>query len=299
MAGSDFAGAKTACRVALINAEDQYFVEKNSSLSGTPADAQVYNPGDVFPEKWRDTDYVFVRTWKQMDLNMAWVRTLAQELDPAAQIHLIGGNDDGIRNIKTRLSKLAPVKEEQIGCHSRWLSIRAGDFADKVDPVPEFSGIFGSGARDRGTSLLLDFSGDLKNRSVCDLGSGSGVIAEFAAASGARRVLATDNQHLALAHSRRTLEHFGQIEHRASFIGDDIEEHFDVVLTNPPFHLEGRTRLLLGALWLKGAQRLLAQGGEIRVVANEFLDYRTFAAECGLTCETIAQANGFRVYLMK
>jgi len=299
LANSGSAAAKTPCRAALINAEDLYFIDKNSSLTGIEARAQVYNPGEIFPEEWRNSDCVFIRTWKQMDLNMAWVRALAQELDPAAAVHLIGGNDDGIRNIKTRLSKLAPVREEHIGCHSRWLSIRAGDFAGKIDPAPEYAGIFGGGAHDRGTALLLEFAGDLRDKSVCDLGSGSGVIAEFAAVSGAHRVLAADNQYLAIAHSKRALAHYPQIEHRAGFIGDDIDERFEVLLTNPPFHLEGRTRLLLGALWLKGAKRLLARRGEIRLVANEFLDYRTFAADCGLSCETIAHDKGFRIYLMK
>lgn len=299
LANSDFAKTKKPCQVALIYVEDAYFVERNSVRSAMPVCTEVWNPGEAFPENWREVDRVFIRTWKEMDLNMAWVRSLAEGLPPDAEIHLLGSKDDGIRNVENRLSPLAEVRVESIGCHSRWIVVRAGDIVGKIPPVSNYAGIFGGGASDKGTSLLLAHSGDLKNKTVCDLGSGSGVIAAFAVEAGAKSVFATDHQFLAIAHSKAALAKYPEVEHGASFIGDGINEKFDVILTNPPFHLEGRTRIAMGALWLQGAKRLLNAGGEIRLVANEFLDYKRFATDFHLQCDTIAHEKGFRVYSIR
>jgi len=291
-----FAKETLSCSTALIYAEDEFFVTRNAALTGMPVRAQFWNPGQEFPEVWRNVDCVFVRIWKDMDLNMAWVRALALALSPDVEIHLLGGNGDGIRNVENRLSSLAEVRIVSIGCHSRWLSVRAGDVTGKIQPLSPFAGIFGGGIADQGTSLLLAHAGVLKNKTVCDLGSGSGVIAKFAAEACAKTVLATDHQYLAVAHAMNFLASYPRIRHQVSFVGDGIDEKFDMILTNPPFHLEGRTRLAMGTLWLRGAKRLLKTGGESRLVANEFLDYRRFAADCGMQSEVIAHENGFRVY---
>ena len=47
------------------------------------------------------------------------------------------------------------------------------------------------------------------------------------------------------------------------------------------------------------AKRLLNAGGEIRLVANEFLDYKRFATDFHLQSDTIAHEKGFRVYSIR
>jgi 16S rRNA G1207 methylase RsmC len=54
----------------------------------------------------------------------------------------------------------------------------------------------------------------------------------------------------------------------------------------------------MGSLWLAACLEHLAPNGEIRIVANSFLPYSTFAQDLKLKSEMIAEIKGFKVWRM-
>lgn len=93
---------------------------------------------------------------------------------------------------------------------------------------------FGTGGHET-TALCLDFLADLvrPDRSVLDLGCGSGILGISAAHLGAGRVLMIDNDPVAVEVARKNALENGHPEIEASGIPvEELEESFDLVLAN-------------------------------------------------------------------
>lgn len=258
---------------------------------------RLWHPGQALPPEWEGVDLVLVRMWKEMEYNLAFIGALAPLLAEGCRIQFLGHKEDGIRNLEKRLGNWGSVDTLAIGCHSRFISLRWQGLPAGVRVPPPACGLFGNGKMDAGTRLLLEQAGPVQGLSVCDLGCGSGDIAAWALEQGARRVYACDHQALSVDLTR---ERLGGLVDRCAvachFIGEDIGETFDLVLTNPPFHLQGQTRFALGQVWLRSAKALLSPGGRVRLVCNEFLDYERFGKDNGMLGRELARRGGFRVY---
>ena len=150
---------------------------------------------------------------------------------------------------------------------------------------------------DIGTGLLLEHLGDVATKRVWDLGCGAGIIARSALELGALQVFASDHSALAI---RATKENLVAFSDRARcglhFLGDGVQGEFDLILSNPPFHLESRELRNFGKVWLVACMEHLAPGGEIRLVCNGFLPYAQFAQDLGLNAETLVERAGFKVW---
>jgi release factor glutamine methyltransferase len=79
---------------------------------------------------------------------------------------------------------------------------------------------------------------DLSGKDVLDLGTGSGILAIIAAKRGAEKVIATDVNSSALADARMNARIHGveeMIEFRNSDLFSDVNENFDLIISNPPY----------------------------------------------------------------
>jgi 16S rRNA (guanine1207-N2)-methyltransferase len=54
-----------------------------------------------------------------------------------------------------------------------------------------------------------------------------------------------------------------------------IDERFDLVVTNPPFHVGKQTELSVPMQFIEDAWEVLAPGGQLFLVANRTLPYET------------------------
>lgn len=285
------------------NCEDGVVLEQNTRhLERTaPVTSRLWHPGMVPPKEWASVDAVIIRMWKEMDYNLAWVGALWEALPAGCSVHFIGPKDDGIRNLEKRLAAWFSVETVAVGSHSRWISFQNPGGHASVTFPPASSGLFGGGITDKGTRLLLEYGAPVQGQRVCDLGCGAGAISEWALKQGAQHVLATDHQLLAVHETERRLAGFepDRWQTGCHFMGEGITERFDWVLTNPPFHFQGQTRLAVGPVWLRAAKALLAPEGRVRLVCNEFLDYPRFAKDQGFQCVPLAHQEGFRLYELK
>jgi 16S rRNA (guanine1207-N2)-methyltransferase len=155
----------------------------------------------------------------------------------------------------------------------------------RLDPpglvVSAHGGVFAGASLDIGTRFLLDHLADANPRATTaiDLGCGTGVLAAaLALARPGLRVLASDQSAAAVASARETMALAG-LGGRVTVVRDDAlgslpDASAELILLNPPFHTGTTVTADVGIRLIADAARVLAPGGELRVVFNSHLRYQ-------------------------
>ena len=159
-------------------------------------------------------------------------------------------------------------------------------------------GVYAAGKLDPGTALLLETfdMASATGKRVLDLGCGYGLLALTASLAGAA-VTALDDDLSAVRSTYRNAQAYG-LDLRVLHSDVDSElkhgEMFEIVLTNPPFHVGKGVRLELPHAFIAAAYKHLVPGGELVLVANQALQYEHLLARFAYW-ETLATAGGFKV----
>ncbi|WP_164973418.1 class I SAM-dependent methyltransferase [Deinococcus metallilatus] len=167
-------------------------------------------------------------------------------------------------------------------------------FGVKVVGLP---GVFSATRPDKATTLLLGTLDDLDltGKRVLDLGTGTGLIGAWAAQRGAQVTL-VDGDLQSVRSARATLaanDLPGEVLH--SDVDAALGERtFDVILTNPPFHVGRGVVLDVAREFIAAAARRLNPGGTLYLVANEPLPYETPLRSLGPVRE-LRREGGFKV----
>ena len=146
-------------------------------------------------------------------------------------------------------------------------------------PLQLFSrpGVFSWEHLDEATELLADLMPVKLGDDVLDLGCGSGALGMLAAAiSVTGRVRLADVDSEAIRCAARAIATAGQANACAvsSDVADAVrDERFDVVVTNPPFHVGKGTDLEVPTQFIFDAWQVLKRGGQLALVANRTLPY--------------------------
>ena len=140
--------------------------------------------------------------------------------------------------------------------------------------------VFAGTGLDIGTRFLLDFLPRMPHAAhAIDLGCGTGILAAmYARANPAARVTATDRSAAAVDSALATARANG-LDGRIDVLQDDAmstlpDASADLILLNPPFHLEAAVHAGAGIKLIEAAGRVLAPGGELWTVFNSHLHYR-------------------------
>lgn len=163
--------------------------------------------------------------------------------------------------------------------------------------------VFSSAELDHGTQLLLSSfnNADHLKGKVLDLGCGAGVIGASLKKQFEKIELTMSDIHaMALESSRRTLDENaleGTIV--ASDVFSNIEERFDLIVSNPPFHDGIDTAYRAVTDLIAQAKNHLNRGGELRIVANAFLPYPDLLDQAFDSHNVVAKSNRFKVYSAK
>lgn len=147
--------------------------------------------------------------------------------------------------------------------------------------IAAFGGTFAGSKIDIGTRALLDVLPQaLPDAStIVDLGCGSGVLAVSAAlARPAVRVIASDQSASAVASTAATASLNG-VADRVTVVRDDAlssqpDGECDLVLLNPPFHVDAAVEPGIALKLFEAAARVLRPGGELWTVYNSHLKHR-------------------------
>lgn len=159
-------------------------------------------------------------------------------------------------------------------------------------------GVFSHGRLDRGSALLLERLDGLPAGHLLDFGCGAGVLgAVLKRRYPQSRVSLLDVDAFAVESSRLTLAANGL---EAEVIaGDGIDAApagLSAIISNPPFHSGVHTDYQASEKLLREAARHLQPGGELRLVANSFLRYPPLIEQHLGPCQTLRDAEGFRIY---
>ena len=138
-------------------------------------------------------------------------------------------------------------------------------------------GVFSWEHLDEATSILADVMDVHEGQSVLDLGCGSGALGVVASSlSPAGRITMVDADIEAVRSASRTAEVNGMTNWRAlasDIAGAVLDERFDVVVTNPPFHVGKATDLDVPLQFIADAHDVLTTSGRLFLVANRTLPY--------------------------
>lgn len=263
-------------------------------------------------------DQIVLYLQKSRPFNTALLDQLCPMLTENGRILLVGENGEGIKSWRKHLQKWGDVNSIASGCHSGLLELLPDTIARQADkqewPEERFAfdiagtgvdvislpGVFSHGRLDAGTSLLLEtLSQENIRGQVLDFGCGAGVIGSWLASRHHRcRPTLLDVDAMALEASRRTLQANG-IEGGKIIAGNGLQGltgRYDWIISNPPFHEGVKTRFDVTEALLLQAKTHLARGGQLRIVANNFLRYQPLIEEAFGHCEILAQSCGFTIY---
>ena len=251
---------------------------------------------------------------KSRELTDYLLTSLAARL-PGRELFLVGEKRAGIERAAKQLSTFGKPRKLDSARHCQLWQVRIEQtpaspeleslarhyelpLADGPLKVVSLPGVFSHGRLDVGSALLLEHLDRLPAGHLLDFGCGAGVLgATLKRRYPDSQVSLLDVDAFAIASSRLTLAANGL---EAEVIaGDGIDaapRGLSAILSNPPFHQGVHTHYQATENLLRQAAAHLQKTGELRLVANSFLKYPPLIEQHLGPCQTLAEANGFRIY---
>jgi 16S rRNA (guanine1207-N2)-methyltransferase len=159
-------------------------------------------------------------------------------------------------------------------------------------------GVFSYDRIDNGTKLLLSTLSIPKNAKVLDVGCGYGVLGITAAIRGAGQVDMIDVNTIAIKSATQNIIINGTRNARvfpSDALYDVSQNKYDVVITNPPFHVGKAIDYTMAGAFIEGARKIINPGGSFVLVANKFLKYERILDTVFDKIERIADNGRYKV----
>lgn len=243
---------------------------------------------------------------------------LLNNLAKGSDIFIVGENRSGVKSVENILAPFGSIQKldsarrcslYHFEAESRlaftfdewWLGYQLQFDKIKLD-IFNLPGVFSQKSLDTGSELLLDTLIEhtaLIKGNVLDIGCGSGVLSALAAKlNPSINLVCADVSAVALASTEKTLQSnniTGKVV--ASDVFSAIDERFDLIISNPPFHDGKETNYDAVEKLIQQSKNYLKINGRLCIVANSFLPYQRLLAESFKQVEVIAQTTKFKVYL--
>lgn len=245
----------------------------------------------------------------------------ARALDHVADdgtIMVAVANDEGARSGESDLARLCgPIRNlSKHKCRVFWIdrdraiiddALRTQwRMADAIQPIADGRlvsrpGLFAWDRIDSASALLTAHLPTTLAGRVADLGAGYGYISHhlLTHAPGITAMHLYEAEARALEPARINMTGCGSdvpIEVIWHDVTRGLPHRYDVIVSNPPFHHQGRAdQPDLGRAFIRAAADALTDIGEFWLVANRHLPYETTLAERFAQVRAVAGSNGFKV----
>ena len=223
------------------------------------------------------------------------IQLAAYALKPGGSLYIEGAKDRGVLSMTKRLQSLfgnvetLEISKGQRVIRSRKLGVTPTS-AEQIALIPT---VFAEGKLDEGTRLLLEALEVHTTDVALDIGCGAGFIGLHIAHLATKgHVTMVDASLVTVDVARRRVEESGLAN--VQVLPSDgaqavLEQRFDLVVTNPPFHLGGIQTTEIAEHFIRQAAQVLRPRGRFYLVANRFLKYEpTLRA----SFKTVAEIGG-------
>ena len=235
--------------------------------------------------------------------NNAWMhyalQLAAYALKEGGRLYIEGAKDRGILSLGRRVQELfGNLETLEISKGQRVICARKHEISGELISAPHFAP-FAGGKMDEGTSLLLEALVVHTTDLALDLGCGSGFIgAAIAERASKGQVTLVDASLTSVAAAQQLLEERELLN--AQVLASDgtqvvRDQRFDLVATNPPFHMGGIQTTAIAERFIREASAVLRQRGRFYLVANRFLKYEPVLRDCFSVVEEVAGNTRFKV----
>lgn len=290
----------------------QRSIDQNMKLNELQWDKErLYDPLDELPEK---VDIGIINIPKTMDLFELYLNQLSRSL-----------SEDGIAICSFMTKYFSPqmlsiaekyfeeVEQSLARKKARLLILKKKAKRPKkelIHTIPfafeeegreefrQYFGVFSSGNIDYATQFLIKQL-VLRNedKKVMDLASGNGVIARAVQLMKPEaEIHLMDDSLLAIESSKLNLEPDNTHYHWNDTLEDFEVNSFDLIITNPPFHLGHETNIEVSIRLFKEIANILKPTGRFMCVANRHLNYKTHLTKNFSRVEIEAQNKKYVVY---
>ncbi len=224
---------------------------------------------------------------------------------PGGMVAVDGNKTDGVESIAKALKARFDGVQSYSKAHGKLLWFprpeTLPDLSEWEDVTYLFpngwvtrAGVFSSDGPDAGSKILAEALPPLKGH-IADLGAGWGYLSGEVLKSDAVTALdGIEADYHAVACARHNVQ-----DPRATIVWGDVREAqgtgYDVVVTNPPFHVSRKPDPALGIAFVTKAAAMLAPKGQLWMVANRNLPYETTLEACFRQVKTVTQEGGFKV----
>ena len=308
-----------ASRVLLSN---RYEIALAAEQTGVPTQFSDFDFSDLEAASF---DSILFRVSKERAVSHHIINQASVLLKRGGMLMLSGEKTDGVKTYARHacklfadscqpqklgnyyLARLTNYRDDQKPLDDKnYLALRPIGSPNNL-PLQSKPGIFGWNKIDQGSALLLNqlphflqsFGEAKQPQSLLDLGCGYGFLACAAAQQGFTQITATDNNAAAL---RACKANFAALEVDGTVIagdaGSQIEERFDAIICNPPFHQGFNIDSELTAKFLLASKRLLAPRGRALFVVNNFIALEKKAQDYFPRVREVARSGSFKLIMV-
>jgi len=276
--------------------------------------APYYDNGDH--QKWQQLVLYWPKAKERAQYLFA---NLLPHLKDNAEIYLVGDNKSGVKSAGKQITHFSDdlvkidsarhcglyrsiyTKSVSAFNKEQWLKEYQVETQELTIKIVSLPGVFSHGELDLGTKLMLENLGHIKMKRTLDFGCGCGIIGTYIGLKRPEIPLELiDIDALALESAKLTLA-ANNIEAKV-YPSDgltDLHGKFATIISNPPFHTGLKTDYRVPEEFIANAPKHLMDGGQLRIVANNFLRYEQFMEQHFKQHEKVINDNKFKILSAK
>lgn len=313
-----FAGDLQDALAAHWNAKNVYahltMYQRYQQLADKMGERVVFSlmPDVAFVENIDTLIYFWPKSKREAQFQLTYLRALLQD---NVDIFIVGENRSGVRSCEKYLNDEGEIRKVDTARRCSLYHFKENKkpifdltswwqryFLSDNTCIMTLPGVFSAEHLDEGSRLLLESLHDMPQiiyGNILDVGSGAGVLSAcIGKIKPEVQLTLSDVNAAALVASQATLEANQLHGHIiASNIFSNIEESYDLIMSNPPFHEGIQTDYTASESLIREAKKHLKPGGHLCLVANAFLPYAILLDHFFGMHRVLKQTSKFKVYL--